>query len=60
MVREDGPWVRLPSGTGPCHLTTWELAEHEDGTITLHPSIHDVGTPDGWHGFLVRGVWTAC
>lgn len=36
--------------------------EHEDGTLTISPSIGDTvrggsGDSDGWHGFLERGVW---
>ncbi len=47
--------ITLPSGIqftlGPQHAIT----EHEDGTITVSPSIYDA--PDGWHGYLERGVW---
>jgi hypothetical protein len=38
----------------------WQMTEHEDGAITLSPSINLHPTPgmhDGWHGFLERGVW---
>jgi hypothetical protein len=35
-------------------ITTHEVTEHPDGTITVHPSILD---PNGWHGWLERGVW---
>jgi len=38
------------------------VTEHEDGTITVSPSIliypHHDGP--GWHGFLERGVWRVC
>jgi hypothetical protein len=50
-------WVCLPSGVGPSRLDGWKITEHDDRTITVSPSIHDVGTPNGWHGFLERGVW---
>lgn len=33
-----------------------EVEEHEDGTITVTPSIYDA--PDGWHGFLIKGIWS--
>lgn len=65
-LSEGAVWVRLPSGVGPSRLpvatptttgATWEMVEHEDGTITLAPSILDSGTPNGWHGYLERGVW---
>lgn len=57
LVRDGVAWVCLPSGVGPSQLRGWDLVEHDDGTITVSPSIHDVGTPNGWHGFLERGVW---
>lgn len=39
--------------------------EHEDGSITVNPSISnlkrddpgDGSTDDGWHGYLESGVW---
>jgi hypothetical protein len=37
------------------------VTEHEDGTITVSPSIlvtaHDGDEKIVWHGFLERGVW---
>lgn len=36
-----------------------QITEHEDGTITVSPSIL-VSTAQGgelWHGYLERGVW---
>lgn len=38
------------------------FTEHEDGTLTISPSISDTrsggsGESDGWHGYLERGVW---
>jgi len=51
-----GVWViRDPAG----HLgslQTHTVVEHEDGTITVSPSILDP-KPGGWHGYLERGVW---
>jgi hypothetical protein len=42
----------------------WKVTEHEDGQITVSPSIHDTITygPDphpgpGYHGHLQAGVW---
>lgn len=54
-------FCRTPTGaTG--NLTGHEVEEHEDGTITVKPSIlvhggsgEYGGTP--WHGYLERGVW---
>lgn len=63
-------WLRLPTGSlarlnvapaqreGP----VWGMVEHDDGTITLDPSIlqHEVpGHAPRWHGYLVAGVWKA-
>jgi hypothetical protein len=57
-----GFWAcRTPSGLGG-NLTGHEVTEHEDGTITVSPSI--LVTAPGrsresreWHGYLERGVW---
>lgn len=53
-------WVRLPNGVGPSRLEGWEVEEHEDGTVSVSPSIQDIPTDGsvGWHGFLKRGVWS--
>ncbi|MDH4285588.1 MAG: hypothetical protein OEV35_09755 [Gallionellaceae bacterium] len=45
-------------------LTKHTVIEHEDGTITVSPSIlvtsgSNQGQPS-WHGFLERGVWREC
>lgn len=60
-------FVRCPSTKdGELHLFTGNLAnhnviEHEDGTITVSPSIlvtsRWAGEERQWHGFLERGVW---
>lgn len=43
------------------NLAGHDVVEHDDGTITVSPSIlvknHD-GTE--WHGFLERGAWRSC
>lgn len=41
----------------------WKITEHEDGTITVHPSILTTSREDpglNWHGFLVKGVFRSC
>lgn len=67
---EDGErvlWVKVPTGyvgrvvarpDGSGHLIT----EHEDGTVTVSPSILATRGDHGhdWHGFLERGVWREC
>lgn len=44
------------------NLARHEVTEHEDGTITVSPSIliYPHGDSPGWHGFLERGVWRSC
>lgn len=58
----DGTWMcGLPvAGFGIGRLGNHTVTEHEDGTITVSPSIL-VETGDGrrWHGYLERGVWRA-
>lgn len=57
-------WIRPPSGSmGRIDLHT--VVEHEDGTISVSPSILLEGMPDEsgvgntviWHGYLEHGVW---
>jgi hypothetical protein len=56
--RPDGQptwYIRDPDGKVGT-LWTHTVTEHEDGTITVSPSILD-NSPGGWHGYLERGVW---
>lgn len=57
-----GHWFVRPPGvpheigiTGGA--TEWDVVEHEDGTISVTPSINVI---DIWHGYLTRGVWRSC
>lgn len=57
----NGVWMarapRLSSGD----LRNHDVTEHEDGTITVSPSILIEQPPIGtWHGYLERGVWREC
>jgi hypothetical protein len=57
---EDGTWWICPPRTGfpLSRLTNHQVDEHEDGTITVSPSILSHGHDDKtWHGYLERGVW---
>ena len=54
--------AETPNGHG-ANLAAHKVVEHEDGTITVSPSIlvstrDEHGKPkELWHGFLERGVW---
>ena len=47
-------------------LTRHDVVEHDDGTITVSPSIltwtewGHKRTRHEWHGYLERGVWREC
>ena len=58
----DGDWAIHPPGGrfGRISPNVHTITEHEDGTITVAPSIlyHGHATWAGWHGYLQRGVWS--
>lgn len=58
---KDGTWYARPPGCHAGTLVNHEVTEHEDGTITVSPSILITwGDTDGkhqWHGYLERGIW---
>ncbi len=45
-------WAYPPKGSGGA-LINHTVTEHEDGTITVFPSILN----NKWHGFLEHGIW---
>lgn len=49
---------RTPNGY-LCNLSSHEVTEHDDGTITVSPSIRvtDTKQQEQWHGYLEHGVW---
>ena len=53
---EHGVWFVFPpkDGAGVGSLTEHSVVEHDDGTISVSPSIMFAGV---YHGFLERGVW---
>lgn len=62
--RSGGVWEGRPFGQPESvrgSLRNHEVTEHEDGTITVSPSIlirtSWAGKPIEWHGYLERGVW---
>ena len=51
-------WAFVPEAGCPVGaLSDHTVVEHEDGTITVSPSIL---WPGKWHGYLDRGVWREC
>jgi hypothetical protein len=62
-LQQPGKWDWMavsPTGLA-ANLSAHEVIEHEDGTITVDPSIlveqPNVGS---WHGYLERGEWRMC
>jgi hypothetical protein len=58
----DGVWHGVPPNFldafhGTANLEKHKVIEHEDGTITVWPSILIRTYLGEWHGFLERGVW---
>lgn len=51
--------VRTPNGHLG-NLAAHDVTEHEDGTITVSPSILVSSPQEGelYHGFLTKGEWT--
>lgn len=62
----DAWWCCCPTGEDARgRLSAHDVVEHEDGTITVSPSILVSTTRDGqpvelYHGYLQAGVWTSC
>lgn len=73
---EPGQYGKVPWADGSFHwmcrppwkhsggdLSEHRVTEHEDGTITVAPSIRIQCGPGfswRWHGYLERGVWREC
>jgi hypothetical protein len=55
-----GVWRARPPGNHMGDLSGHEVTEHEDGTITVSPSILINDGRSEWHGYLRRGVWETC
>lgn len=59
---EGGYWVAITPNDHAANLSGHGVQEHEDGTITVSPSIAVSTSREGkliqvYHGFLERGVW---
>ena len=53
-------YARCPDGSC-ANLRSHTVIIHEDGTITVSPSIlTSTAEKQLWHGFLERGVWMEC
>jgi hypothetical protein len=64
---EDGDnWHARTPNDEPANLSAHTVTEHEDGTITVSPSIlvsvqlTAGGKKELYHGYLERGVWRSC
>lgn len=63
----NGTWIGRPPNTEMlANLAAHRVVEHEDGTITVEPSIL-IGPikltgaeGEQWHGFLRAGEWEEC
>jgi len=54
---KDNNWYARPFGGHTGGLKEHCVVEHEDGTITVSPSILIEGYDGQWHGYLEKGVW---
>lgn len=57
--RLDGAWWAITPNGYLANLSAHHVIEHEDGAITVHPSIRVSTAQDVelWYGFLQHGVW---
>lgn len=60
-----GDWFACTPNGHMGNLSQHDVTEHEDGTITVSPSILVTERRDGrdvelWHGYLKRGAWRSC
>lgn len=62
FLRDANNWYAQTPNDHCANLSGHNIIEHEDGTITVSPSILVSTRRQGvevelWHGFLDRGVW---
>ena len=55
-----GTWYARPPGCHMGSLANHEVTEHDDGTITVSPSILITDGKFTWHGYLIKGEWHKC
>jgi hypothetical protein len=58
-------WMGMAPNGHSCALGAHTVIEHEDGTVTVSPSIlistcREEQNVELWHGYLERGVWRSC
>lgn len=53
----NGDWFGTPEAGFHANLSAHEVTEHEDGTITVSPSILVTSHEGQWHGYLRKGEW---
>lgn len=53
-------WMARPPGNHTGDLSQHEVTEHDDGTISVSPSILIDDGRNKWHGYLEKGVWREC
>lgn len=53
----DGNWYACAPDGKMANLSLHSVIEHDDGTITVSPSILITAHDGQWHGFLERGIW---
>ena len=55
----NGEWFARPPNCHTGSLKTHEVIEHDDGTITVNPSIIICNNGNNfYHGYLKHGEWT--
>lgn len=53
-----GYWMIYAPKGGVGSLANHKVIEHEDGTITVSPSIlQNAPHNETWHGYLEKGIW---
>lgn len=61
---KDGTWLLYLPDCGVGNLCRHSVVEHDDGAITVTPSIlvdgNYEGKPERRHGFLTKGIWSDC
>jgi hypothetical protein len=58
MIDGKNSWMCVTPNGHMGNLSAHTVVEHEDGTITVSPSIKvSDNTGELWHGFLERGIW---